>query len=194
MYIFSDKTYRTWHKIKYYIPIFPPGALFCPFFGSFSDNKHVIHCLSISISISRHVFKLMMPWKAISQYEKRVMNDIQDGEASSVADRYREHLEPVLPVRKVAFWIERTLVSVYLFFSFLLRVHNNQLSLYCARLLSYTWGTTNHVASYSCWQTSWNWLSQTSPITIPVMYMHNVISDGRFRWPKPWLAGWRKPW
>ena len=28
-----------------------------------------------------------MPWKAISPYEKRVMNDIQDEEASSVADR-----------------------------------------------------------------------------------------------------------
>ena len=28
-----------------------------------------------------------MPWKAISLYEKRVMNDIQDEEASSVADR-----------------------------------------------------------------------------------------------------------
>ena len=39
------------------------------------------------------------------------MNGIQDGEASSVAYRSREHLEAVLPVRKIAFWIERTLVS-----------------------------------------------------------------------------------
>ena len=47
---------------------------------------------------------------AVSPYEKRVMNlkDIQDGEASSVADRLRERVEPVLPVRKIAFWIERT--------------------------------------------------------------------------------------
>ena len=52
-----------------------------------------------------------MPWKAISPYEKRVMNDIQDGEAFSVADRSREHMELVLPVRKIAFWIERTLFT-----------------------------------------------------------------------------------
>ena len=70
-----------------------------------------------------------MPWKAISPYEKRVMNDIQDGEASSVADRSRERVEPVLPVRKIAFRIERTLVRTYLF-SFPLRVRNNRVSLY----------------------------------------------------------------
>ena len=35
VHFFSDKTYRTWHKIGYYVPIFPPGALFCLFFGSF---------------------------------------------------------------------------------------------------------------------------------------------------------------
>ena len=52
----------------------------------------------------------------MSPYEKRVMNDIQDGEASSVADRLCEHVEPVLPVRKIAFWIELTLISTYLFF------------------------------------------------------------------------------
>ena len=57
------------------------------------------------------------------------MNDIQDGEASSVADRSREHVEPVLPVSKIAFWIERTLVTTYLF-SFPLRVRNNRVSLY----------------------------------------------------------------
>ena len=45
------------------------------------------------------------------------MNDIQDGEVSSVADRYRlrEHVEAVLHVRTIAFWIERTVVSTYLF-------------------------------------------------------------------------------
>ena len=57
------------------------------------------------------------------------MNDIQDGEASSVADRSREHMELVLPVRKITFWIERTLVSTYLF-PFPLRVRNNRVSLY----------------------------------------------------------------
>ena len=51
----------------------------------FSDHEHV-HCLSVLISTSRHVFKFTMPRKAISPYEKRVMNDIQNGEASSVAD------------------------------------------------------------------------------------------------------------
>ena len=57
------------------------------------------------------------------------MNDIQGGEASSVADCSREHVEPVLPVSKIAFWIERTLVTTYLF-SFPLRVRNNRVSLY----------------------------------------------------------------
>ena len=126
---FSDKTYRTWHKIGYYVPIFPPGALFCPFFVSFFLITSMSSNLSVSISISRHVFKFAMPWKAISPYEKRIMNDIQDGEASSVADRSREHVEPVLPMRKIAFWIERTLVTTYLF-PFPLRVRNNRVSLY----------------------------------------------------------------
>ena len=57
------------------------------------------------------------------------MNHIQDGEASSVADRSHEHVEPVLPVKKIAFWIERTLVTTHLF-SFPLRVRNNRVSLY----------------------------------------------------------------
>ena len=70
-----------------------------------------------------------MPRKAISPYEKRVMNDIQNGEAFSVADRSREHVEPVIPVSKIAFLIERTLVTTYLF-SFPLRVRNNRVSLY----------------------------------------------------------------
>ena len=35
MFIFSDKTYRTWHKIGYYVPSFRPEALSCPFVGSF---------------------------------------------------------------------------------------------------------------------------------------------------------------
>ena len=74
-----------------------------------------------------------MPRKAISPYEKRVMNDIQNGEASSVADRSREHVEPVIPVSKIAFWIERTLVTTYLF-SFPLRVRNNRVSLYISEL------------------------------------------------------------
>ena len=56
--------------------------------------------------------------KVISPYEKRAMNDIQDGEASSVADHSREDVELVLPVRKIGFWIERTLVRTYLFFYF----------------------------------------------------------------------------
>ena len=60
--------------------------------------------LSVLISVSRHVFKFTMPWKVISSHEKWLMNDTQDGEASSVADRSREHVEPVLPVRKIAFW------------------------------------------------------------------------------------------
>ena len=38
------------------------------------------------------------------------MNSIQDGEASSVADRSHEHVEPVLPVSIITFWIESTLV------------------------------------------------------------------------------------
>ena len=67
--------------------------------------------------------------KAISPYEERVMNDIQNGEASSVADRSREHVEPVIRVSKIVFWIERTLVTTYLF-SFPLRVRNNRVSLY----------------------------------------------------------------
>ena len=53
------------------------------------------------------------------------MNDIQDREASSVADRSREHVELVLPVRKIAFWIESTLVRTYLF-SFPLRVRQGR--------------------------------------------------------------------
>ena len=53
---------------------------------------------------------------AILKFEKGVMNDIQDGEASSVADRSREHVEPALPVRKITVWIERPSVSTYLFF------------------------------------------------------------------------------
>ena len=69
-----------------------------------------------------------MPWKAIAPYEKQVMNDTQDREASSVADCSREHVEPVLPVRKIAFWIERTLL-VRTFFSFPLRVRTNRVSL-----------------------------------------------------------------
>ena len=67
--------------------------------------------------------------QVISPHEKRLMNNIQDGEASSMADRSLEHVEPVLPVRKIAFWIERTSVSTYLF-SFPLRVRNNRVSLY----------------------------------------------------------------
>ena len=85
--------------------------------------------LSVSVSTFRHVFKFTMPWKATSPYEKRVMNDIQDGEASSVANCSLEHVEPVLPMRKIAFWIERTLFSTYLF-SFPWRVRNNRVSLY----------------------------------------------------------------
>ena len=109
---------------------FPSKSTFLPFLWFFfflitsmSSN------LSVSISISWHVFKFTMPWKAISPYEKRIMNDIQDGEASSVADRSRKHVEPVLPVRNIAFWIEHTLVTTYLF-SFPLRVRNNRFSLY----------------------------------------------------------------
>ena len=103
---------------------------FCPFFGSyFFLITSMSSNLSVLILISRHVFKFMMPWKVISPYEKRVMNDIQDGEASSVADRSREHVNLVLPARKIAFWIELTLVSTYLF-SFPLRVSNNRVSLY----------------------------------------------------------------
>ena len=130
MYIFSDKTYRTWHKIGYYVPIFPPRALFALSLVLFFLITSMSSNLSVSISISRHVFKFTMPRKAISPYEKRIMNHMQDGdlEASSVADRSREHVEPVLPVRKIAFWIERTLVTPYLF-SFPSRVRNNRVSL-----------------------------------------------------------------
>ena len=72
---------------------------------------------------------------------------IQDEEASSAADHsYEQELrpkhnekiashefargEPVVPVRKIAFWIECTLfiISTYLF-SFPLRVCNNRVSL-----------------------------------------------------------------
>ena len=116
-------------KTGYYVPIslqehFLALSLVLFFFWSQACHPN----FSVSISISRHVFKFTMPWKAISPYEKRVMNDIQDGEASSVADRLREHEEPVLSVRKIAFWIECTLVSTYLF-SFPLRVRNNRVSL-----------------------------------------------------------------
>ena len=58
------------------------------------------------------------------------MNDIQDGEASSVVDRLREHMEPVQPVRKIAFWIECTLVVRTFFFFIPLRVRHNRVSLY----------------------------------------------------------------
>ena len=109
---------------------FPSRSTFLPFLWLFfSDHEHVFHCLSVLISTSRHVFKFTMPRKAISPHEKRVMNGIQNGEASSVADRSREHVEPVIPVSKIAFWIERTLVTTYLF-SFPLRVRNNRVSLY----------------------------------------------------------------
>ena len=117
MYIFSDKTHRTGHKIGYYVPILLPRALSRPFFGFFFLITSMSFNLSVSISTSWHVFKFAMPWKTISPYEKRIMNDIQDGEASSVADCTREHVEPVLLVRKIAFWIERTLVTTYLFIS-----------------------------------------------------------------------------
>ena len=59
-----------------------------------------------------HVFKFTMPRKAISPYEKRVMNDIQNGEASSVADRSREHVEPVFPSEQNGL-LDRTYFGYY---------------------------------------------------------------------------------
>ena len=96
--------------------------------GSVTFYRNDFSTLGRCTTTFRHVFKFTMPWKAISPHEKRVMNDIQDGEASSVANRSLEHVEPVLPMRKIAFWIERTLFSTYLF-SFPLRVRNNRVSL-----------------------------------------------------------------
>ena len=108
---------------------FPPGALFGPFFQSlvlFSEHQRVNHCLSVSISSPWYVFKF-----TISKFEKREMIVIHYGETSSVADRSGEQelrpkqneniaspeFAPVVPVRKIAFWIERTLL-VRTFFSF----------------------------------------------------------------------------
>ena len=48
---FSDKTYRTWHKIGYYVPIFHLGALFLPFLWFiFSDHEHVIQPFSFDFN------------------------------------------------------------------------------------------------------------------------------------------------
>ena len=53
----------------------------------------------------------------ISPHEKRVMNYTQDGEASSMADRSREHMEPdpASEENRALARIERALVSTYLF-------------------------------------------------------------------------------
>ena len=57
------------------------------------------------------------------------MNDIQDGEASSVADRSREHVTPVhASEENRVFDTKRTLAATYLF-SFLVRVRNIWVSL-----------------------------------------------------------------
>ena len=114
MCIFSDKTYRTWHNLKsditYQFPL--QGHLFALSLVSFfSDHEQCHPTFQFQFQFPRHVFKITMPWKAISPHEKRLMNDIQDGEASTGEDCSREHVEPVLPVRKITFWIERTLVS-----------------------------------------------------------------------------------
>ena len=51
MYIFSDKTYRTWHKIGYYVQIFPPRALFAISLVLFSDHEHVVQPFSFDFNI-----------------------------------------------------------------------------------------------------------------------------------------------
>ena len=56
-------------------------------FGSFFLITSISFNFSVSISSLRS-------WKAILKFEKGEMNDIQDWEASSVADRSREHVEP----------------------------------------------------------------------------------------------------
>ena len=55
MYFYLDKTYRTWHNIGYYVPTFPSGSTFCPFFGSFFWSRacHPLSC-SFNVNFSGH--------------------------------------------------------------------------------------------------------------------------------------------
>ena len=129
---FSDKTYRTRHKIGYYVPIFPPRALFCPFFGSFfSDHEHVIQPFSFDFNFPAR-FQVQNALKGDFN-ERKANNERHSGRRSIFRGRSFAWTRGTGPaVRKIAFWIERTLVTTYLF-SFPLRVRNNQVSLYKPR-------------------------------------------------------------
>ena len=65
---------------------FLPGALFCPFFRTFFWSRGQ-HQLSFSFDVNSPVsFQVHDAQKAISPFEKRVLTDIQHGEASFGAD------------------------------------------------------------------------------------------------------------
>ena len=95
---------------------FPSRCTFCPFFGSsFSDHKHVIQPFSFDFNFpARFAAHDALKGNFTARKASNIMTDVQDEEAYSVADR--QHVEPVLPVRKIGFWIERTLVRTSLFF------------------------------------------------------------------------------
>ena len=155
---------------------FPSRSTFLPFrWFFFSDHEHVIHCLSVSISISKHVFKLAMPSEAISPYEKQIMNDIEDGEASSVADRLREYVDLVLPVRKIEFWIERTLVGTYLL-SFPLRVPNYRVSLYSITRVSSKSNKKLKISMFLISINNFLCTLSSSPVPPVIQSPHSVIT------------------
>ena len=112
---FSDKTYRTWPKIGYYVPIFPPGALFCPFFGSFFGSR-ACHPPPFSFDFN---FRTCFPAhdalkgdftirKASNEWNSRRRSIFRGGSLA-----WTRGTGPA--GQEIAFWIERTVVSTYLF-------------------------------------------------------------------------------
>ena len=71
------------------------------------------------------------------EHEKRVMNDIQNGEASSVSDRSHKHVEPVFPVRcEQNRVLDRTFFGYYVPFFISLEGTNNRVSLYTGPMVN----------------------------------------------------------
>ena len=62
---FSDKSYRTWHNIGFYVPIFSSRSTFCPFLFFFLITSLSSTVFQFQISIPWYAFKSTMPWKTI---------------------------------------------------------------------------------------------------------------------------------
>ena len=158
-----------WHKIRYYVPIFPPGALFCPLVLFFFWSRACHPTFQFRFQFPGTFSSSRCPERLFHRTERRARrsifrNERHSAQRSIFRGRSFAWARGTGPASEEYHVLDRTYFDYSVPFLFPLRVRNNRVSLYVcarARLVRVCARTCVHDQIHTCTQKQ----AQTIPVS-----------------------------